>query len=103
MRNESQSKEIALLQEALVRYIEIDFKEKYLSLATKKRHKQWFRRRQAIKISKKHSCNGTQIKKSSKFTGLLFQTASWKLKQKKFLQKIKNTKTWTTGNKKQEN
>ena len=23
----------------------IDFKEKYLSLATKKRHKQWFRRR----------------------------------------------------------
>lgn len=28
MRNESYSKEMALLQEALVRYIEIDFKEK---------------------------------------------------------------------------
>ena len=25
------------------------------------------------------------------------------VKTKKFLQKIKNTKTWTTGNKKQEN
>ena len=30
MRNESYSKEIALLQEALVRYIEIDFKEKMM-------------------------------------------------------------------------